>query len=292
MNKIKFSLMAVLFGCAGVSGAIADDSVYVNLSVLDGLSNDSRVIAAPEPLFPIVKKAPTVAKPIAKKAQPAKIKAEVKKVEVKKTKAKNVVEKTAPAESKPVVAQIPFVQNAAPVEVVDVEPAKVEPKIESVKPKVSEPVVEPKTEDVSTPNAVPVPEVPAEPVVKSEPAAQPMVEAPKLLVEENVPATPSAAVSRNIVFAEGVDELSADQQKQIDEIIASFDNASNHKIAIFSYNLDDGEDVFKKKRMSLNRAVAVRSYLLPKGYKNFSIKVVNVDASSGKANTVELEELD
>ncbi len=283
MNKIKFSLMAVLFGCAGISAAAADDSVYVNLSVLDSLSNDTGAMAAPAPLFPIVKKAPAAAKPAVKKPQPAKAKVEVKKVVTKSAPA-------AQAEAKPAVAQIPFVQDAEPVVVVDVEPAKTEPKAEVVKTEVAEPAVEQKAETVSEPQAAV--ETPAEPAVEPEPVAQPVAEAPKLLVEDNAPVAQAAAVNRNIVFADGIDELNAEQQAQIDGIIASFDDAANHKIAIFSYNLDDGEDVFKKKRMSLNRAVAVRSYLLPKGYKNFSIKVVNVDASSGKANTVELEELD
>ena len=128
------------------------------------------------------------------------------------------------------------------------------------------------------------PEPTTEPIVSSESSA--------LLVEEPAAPQPAQSSGHDIVFADGVDELTEAQKQQVDAIIASFADAANHKIAIYSYNLDDGVDAFKKKRQSLNRAVAVRSYLLPKGYKNFSIKVVNVDAASGKANTVELEELD
>ena len=113
----------------------------------------------------------------------------------------------------------------------------------------------------------------------------------ELLVDENTQRVPSLNNGSNLVFSEGTDTLTEEHKAQIDAIIASFENALVNKIAIYSYNLDDGVDVFKKKRLSLNRAVEVRSYLLPKGYKNFSIKVVNVDSVSGKANTVEIEEL-
>ena len=68
-------------------------------------------------------------------------------------------------------------------------------------------------------------------------------------------------------------------------------NTDKNKIAIYAYNLDNGVDTFEKKRISLNRAVNVRGYLIKQGYKNFSIKVVNVEADSDKINTVELEEI-
>lgn len=42
--------------------------------------------------------------------------------------------------------------------------------------------------------------------------------------------------------------------------------------------------------MSLNRAVEIRSYLLGKGYKNFSIKVINVNEAD-KNNLVTVVEL-
>ena len=78
---------------------------------------------------------------------------------------------------------------------------------------------------------------------------------------------------------------------KIDTIIKSFEDTNTNKIAIYSYNLDDGVDSFKKKRVSLNRAVEVRGYLIKQGYKNFSIKVININSNSNKVNTVELEEI-
>ncbi len=92
-------------------------------------------------------------------------------------------------------------------------------------------------------------------------------------------------------FSGDSSDLTMEHQEQIDRIVMTFENPQVNKISILSYNVNDGVDTFRKKRLSLNRAVDVRSYLLQKGYKNFSIKVVNVESGSDKADTVELAEL-
>ncbi len=131
----------------------------------------------------------------------------------------------------------------------------------------------------------PVGEVPAAAEKKAEPlvpvsgafAAKPVADAEK--------------VKREIVFAEGSSELDELSKKKIDAIIASFDNAGANKIAIMAYNYDNGQDVFRKKRQSLNRAIEIRSYLLAKGYKNFSIKVINITDDAARGNVVEIDEI-
>lgn len=75
------------------------------------------------------------------------------------------------------------------------------------------------------------------------------------------PVADAEKVKREIVFAEGSSELDELSKKKIDAIIASFDNAGANKIAIMAYNYDNGQDVFRKKRQSLNRAIEIRSYL-------------------------------
>ena len=96
---------------------------------------------------------------------------------------------------------------------------------------------------------------------------------------------------RKIFFADDEAALSEANKQNIDLILQSFRALPDGKIAINSYNYDDGNDVFKKKRQSLDRAIAVRSYLLSKNYKNFSIKVVNVTDDDSKKNLVEIEEI-
>ena len=105
------------------------------------------------------------------------------------------------------------------------------------------------------------------------------------------PVADAEKVKREIVFAEGSSELDELSKKKIDAIIASFDNAGANKIAIMAYNYDNGQDVFRKKRQSLNRAIEIRSYLLAKGYKNFSIKVINITDDTARGNVVEIDEI-
>ena len=105
------------------------------------------------------------------------------------------------------------------------------------------------------------------------------------------PVADAEKVKREIVFAEGSSELDELSKKKINAIIASFDNAGANKIAIMAYNYDNGQDVFRKKRQSLNRAIEIRSYLLAKGYKNFSIKVINITDDAARGNVVEIDEI-
>nr|QIM10397.1 hypothetical protein PlAlph_2890 [uncultured Alphaproteobacteria bacterium] len=83
----------------------------------------------------------------------------------------------------------------------------------------------------------------------------------------------------------------ADSAELTDEIIQvltafadSLDVQNPRKIAIEAYNYDSGEGSFSRKRLSLNRAVAVRSWLLGKGYKSFGIKIINTEDVSLQNN--------
>ena len=97
-------------------------------------------------------------------------------------------------------------------------------------------------------------------------------------------------ISNNLLFAEGESDLTPAQEQQLDSILSNFKDAKNSKIAIVAYNLDNGTDTFLRKRNSLNRAVNIRSYLLKKGYKDYSIKVINVDDGDPRINTVNISE--
>ena len=318
-QKILVSALAVLmFSAAGVSA----QDVYVDLSVLDSLGTDSS--ASSSPLFPVVppesrpvkkavKKAPHKAKKQVKKAvraekdivsipQKSEIKvetlkpatnlqpdlssekAQIKDQPVNKAAASEILgkaEKTiSEAENAPVLSPVSAdVKNdstenngqtaIAPVEMPENDenalmPAERQPAPQTAESELLVPVKPEESKTLFTPPAAEQPSVPAERQV--------------------------SAADNRIIFAEDVSELSEDHKKQIDAVISGFEDPKNNKIAIFSYNYDNGEDVFRKKRMSLNRAVEIRSYLLGKGYKNFSIKVINVNEAD-KNNLVTVVEL-
>lgn len=113
---------------------------------------------------------------------------------------------------------------------------------------------------------------------EKEPALQPLI-----------PVAEEEPVADVIAFAGGVFELSAENTARLAAIADGFKRPGESKILIYAYNFNDGGNDFKNKRLSLNRAVEIRSYLMTRGYKNFGIKIVNTD-NRGKQNTVEVFE--
>lgn len=282
MRGIIIASVTALFMGTASAGA-QENPVYINLSALDAL--DAETVSEPAaPLFPVIKAQPQ--KAAAVKARPAK----ARKKTARKSVAKVEVKVAEPVKAQPANAEkpapIPYVDSADEVIVVDVEPVTAD-KVAAPAEKTAEskPVVEP-AEENKVPAAEPVSAMPAQ---LEAVAVQPEAPASEALLIDTQETLPPAA--SKIIFAEGESELTDSHKAQIDGVIKTFADAANNKIAIYSYNLDDGVDSFKKKRQSLNRAVEVRSYLLQKGYKNFSIKVLNIDGSSDKINSVELEEL-
>ena len=277
------------------------------------------------PQFPVVKK--SAAKPAVKAkktAQKNKQKLKIKQVKVVEKKEKIAIpakpSDIQPAQNKAVVQ--PAVANKpVVVEAVKDEPAKEVAKTDNNE-MASVPAVEltsapAKREfvaDVPAADATPFKtEQPAQPEelssapvvsVKTEPVAKIPADNPSATAEQKVeplipvvdplavkPAADVEKIKREIIFAEGSSELDEISKEKIDAIIASFDNASANKIAIMAYNYDNGQDIFRKKRQSLNRAIEIRSYLLTKGYKNFSIKVINITDDAARGNVVEIDEM-
>ena len=113
---------------------------------------------------------------------------------------------------------------------------------------------------------------------EKEPALQPLI-----------PVAEEEPVADVIAFAGGVFELSAENTARLAAVADGFKRPGESKILIYAYNFNDGGNDFKNKRLSLNRAVEIRSYLMTRGYKNFGIKIVNTD-NRGKQNTVEVFE--
>lgn len=317
-QKILVSALAVLmFSAAGVSA----QDVYVDLSVLDSLGTDSSASSAPlfpvvspesRPVEKIIKKAPHKAKKQVKKAvraekdvvsipQKSEIKVENLKpatdlqpdLSSEKAQIKNQpVNKAAAAEVLGKAEKIISEQKEAPVllqELAEIKNDSVENNEQTAIAPVEMPenagnpiVQADQPEQQKAKPELLVPVKPAEPKTLFTP---PPAEQPSVPAEHR-----TEAADNRIVFAEDVSELSENQKKQIDAVISGFEDPKNNKIAIFSYNYEDGEDVFRKKRMSLNRAVEIRSYLLGKGYKNFSIKVININEAD-KNNLVTVVEL-
>ncbi len=291
---MRFGKIALLSAFVYASVANAQD-VMVDLSVLDEL--DAPYTNELKPLFPVMSK---------------KTDAQTKKTTKKNTKSSKKISKKHKVKN-PVKMVKPLDADAVVVDVEPVEPVNKPVKVEKT---ISQPTVQttPEVTEQAETIAPVVEELPNVAVIEVEDKVQSLesvgdapaiteksteevnivtdtkVAEPKeeLLVKEE----PKVVETSNYIkFAGDADELNDEQMVQIDSIVSTYKNTPKNKIAIYSYNLDNGVDSFKRKRISLNRAVNVRSYLLKKGYKNFSIKVININNASGKQNTVELQEI-
>ena len=271
---------------AFVANANAQDDVYVDMSVLNSLGN-GHAVAPNQPLFPIVAK--EARKPRAVKPKPTTTTVVVNKVEDKPV---VVIEPKEPEK-----INIP---DKVVVEPVVVEPAKVD---EIADIDITEQDNAATKDDADT--------LPEENTVGSDDDlvvdTNDNVEITVIQGEDDVetPISPREAelltptdevaaaqiIDNKIYFADGDITVNDVKKSLIDAIVAKFADPINNKISIMSYNYDNGEDSFRKKRISLNRAVEIRSYLLSKGYKNFSIKVINVTDDETKKDLVEITEL-
>ena len=328
---MQFKRLVMASVCAlalqGAAFAQAADDVYVDLSVLNNLQPGDSLFVETQPLFPVVKKAP-VKKTVRKKKTPKKTVAPAKPV-AEKTPAPKKEEKAiailpqAPEIPPPLAEAKPEpVKPANPITVADDrEPVReTVADVDVVRPAETDngkALSEPKSEETSKPAAALIePAAKVEPAKTevSVPAAEETAKAPEKAAAvqeaENVPAaeteekkeikpllpvgkkTPAAAeVGRQIFFADDSFEISPENADKIISLIETFEDPRKHKIAIYAYNYDNGENTFKKKKLSLDRATEIRSLLLNKGYKNFSIKVINITDNPEKRNLVEIEEI-
>ena len=318
---MQFKRLVMASVCAlalqGAAFAQAADDVYVDLSVLNNLQPGDSLFVETQPLFPVVKKAP-----VKKTVAPAKPVAEKTPAPKKEEKAIAILPQ-APEIPQPLAEAKPEpVKPANPITVADDrEPVReTVADVDVVRPAETDngkALSEPKSEEASKPAAALIePAAKVEPAKTevSVPAAEETAKAPEKAAAvqeaENVPAaeteekkeikpllpvgdkTPAAAeVGRQIFFADDSFEISPENADKIISLIETFEDPRKHKIAIYAYNYDNGENTFKKKKLSLDRTTEIRSLLLNKGYKNFSIKVINITDNPEKRNLVEIEEI-
>lgn len=326
-------LLSVVSSLIIARQSTANDNIYVDLSVLDTVQQDSIGFVASEPLFPEVKKAPrSVIKKAKKKApvtakQPEKkvlppavetktpkpeVKVEVKtpveiapqpeiKAEVKDIKTEVTAPQSAPQAINPIndfektienkelnlpVATPNKMESPAPeLPAVVFEPETVQPVVSEPenKPELLVQPTNPENNIQNTPEVVPAPVVNAEEAIIS------------AKISSTTTANPDIAMPKEVFvvsFMPDSAEITAENMQNLEEAVKKFDIEHKKKISIKAYNYDNGEDSFRKKRVSLNRATEVRSFFLNKGFKNFSIKVINTNSPNSLQNTVEIEELD
>ena len=329
---MKKNILAISLVCSLVAAeqVCAADDVYVDLSVLDTIPQDSIGFVSSEPLFPEIKKTRPIIKHKVKKTAK---KIVVKKPAVKKTvieKAVKKAETVKPVESEKIENKE---QQAVPQTEINREPLKTEVTqnilsqdvAESVENKPSLLISQENTEETSpvedksaqTEEKTVSAETSSEQDIK--PVESSIVEEDKSVNIENTPNEAEETLNKDneslsaslsdkeqavdsepmlqpkeiyaVSFEPDSYELTAEATQKLDKMAQIFDTYRKKKISIKAYNYDDGVESFRKKRISLNRATEIRSYFLNHGFKNFSIKIINTTADNEYKDTVEIEEI-
>lgn len=308
MRKKVLSISVVCALSVSTAGYAADD-VYVDLSVLDAAPRDSIGFVASQPLFPVYEKAKAPKAKVHRKAKapvlPPAVKPEPKLEEAVVHEDLNEEKETAKTEIKTIEPET-LPEKDTVIEI----PAPEEPVVEAkpVSETVEEPVEQPapisaETPAPAEPEVKELPAAPTEAIEVKEPAAEPIAAvepiAPAPVVMSattaELPETSAVVAPKEVYslsFAPDSSELSSASLQRLEEAVRTFDPEQKKKISIKAHNYDNGEDSFRKKRISLTRATEVRSWFLNRGFKNFSIRVVNSSTDDENRDTVEFEELD
>jgi outer membrane protein OmpA-like peptidoglycan-associated protein len=129
------------------------------------------------------------------------------------------------------------------------------------------------------------PFVPAAPVPA--PKSQPQTAA---LPPARTAPTAAAASTATLAFAPDSADLSDDAKQAIAGVIQKLGQSPDARVKLSAYAAGTPETISQTRRLSLSRALAVRSYLIDQGVKSTRIDVLALgnQASSGSADRVDL----
>ncbi len=127
----------------------------------------------------------------------------------------------------------------------------------------------PATVSASAPPPPPIPatttEAPAAPAVSAAPA--PTEQA------STSTATPADDGTVKVIFNGGDTKLSADGQAAVDKVLSEIEKSDGVRVQLMAYAVGDDLTASQARRISLSRALSVRSYLIEKGVRSSRIDV-------------------
>ncbi len=102
---------------------------------------------------------------------------------------------------------------------------------------------------------------------------------------------PGAAPLRSVAFAPGDADLSGDSRRVLDSFTASLTEDPNLRMQLLAYAGEPNLSASQARRLSLSRALAVRSYLISKGIRStrIDVRALGNKVPSGTPNRVDLK---
>jgi outer membrane protein OmpA-like peptidoglycan-associated protein len=157
------------------------------------------------------------------------------------------------------------------------------------------------------PKARPKPPVVANPapppvVAKAAPPPPPKVKAPAPTVKKAPAAKPkqtqtaslpsaAPAGTNQLIFAQGATKLNPAAQKSLDALAAKLNAQPQSRMQLLAYAGEGNLSASKARRLSLSRALSVRSYLIKKGVRStrIDVRALGNKVPSGVPNRVDLK---
>ena len=121
------------------------------------------------------------------------------------------------------------------------------------------------------------------------PAAAPKPPAPQQQAA-GIPG-PDAAPLQSVAFAPGNADLSGDSRRVLNSFAASLTEDPNLRMQLLAYAGEPNLSASQARRLSLSRALAVRSYLISKGIRStrIDVRALGNTVPSGTPNRVDLK---
>ena len=118
----------------------------------------------------------------------------------------------------------------------------------------------------------------------------PVVSKPQEIQQAALPQAVASKNSVNVVFTPGGSQLSSSARKDLDLIATELNSKKDVRMQLMAYAGENKMAASKARRLSLSRALAVRSYLIEKGVRGtrIDVRALGNKVSSGLPNRVDL----
>ena len=218
--------------------------------------------------------------------------------------------KPAPAPAASTMTETASAPAAPATETTMVEPPEAPP-LPSTESKASEAPAAPVVEPIGSGSEIPVaptsaPDTTSQPAQMAEvapaapkpepkpaPAAAPAAEEASLPPASKAPAasTSTGAGEYSLGFASDSFELTSAAQSELNQVIAAMSNDDSLRIQLQAYAEGDSANASKARRLSLSRALQVRSYLIDKGVRStrIDVRALGANVPSGPADRVDIK---
>lgn len=135
----------------------------------------------------------------------------------------------------------------------------------------------------------PVAPAPAAPAATPAPAAEEAAIPPSTKSSEPMPSL--GADEYSLAFGADSFELSDNARRQLDQVIAAMGRDDSLRIQLQAYAQGDGANASKARRLSLSRALQVRSYLIDQGVRStrIDVRALGSNVPSGPADRVDIK---